>query len=158
MKKTIVIGLGNPILRDDGVGIHVVRAVKRKINSPNIIIEEASTGGMNLVDLITGYDNAIIIDAISTENGNIGDVKILSIDDLDMNRASNYHDMGFKESLQLAKKIGYSHIPKNITIIGITIKERYTFGEQLTEDVAKSIPKTVDLVISELKKYDERSG
>ena len=73
--KTIVLGVGNPILSDDGVGIHVANQLKQKINDPNIAIDEALTGGMNLLDLILGYDKAIIIDAVKIDNGEEGKVK-----------------------------------------------------------------------------------
>ena len=52
--KTIVLGVGNPILQDDGVGIHVANQLKQHVNHPNVTIDEALTGGMNLLDLITG--------------------------------------------------------------------------------------------------------
>jgi hydrogenase maturation protease len=73
--KTIVLGVGNSILSDDGVGIHVANQLKQKINSPNITIDEALTGGMNLLDLLLGYDKAIIIDAVKIDNGEEGEVK-----------------------------------------------------------------------------------
>ena len=63
--KTIVLGVGNPILQDDGVGIHVANQLKQHVNHPNVTIDEALTGGMNLLDLITGYDKAILIDAVN---------------------------------------------------------------------------------------------
>jgi len=72
--KTIVLGVGNPILSDDGVGIHVSQQIKQRIKDPNVIVEEALTGGMNLLDLILGYDKAIIIDAVKTNGGRNGEV------------------------------------------------------------------------------------
>ena len=62
--KTIVLGIGNLILSDDGVGIHVARELKKRIKNKDITIDEAFTGGMNLLDLMIGYDKAIIIDAV----------------------------------------------------------------------------------------------
>ena len=50
--KTIVLGVGNPILCDDGVGVHVVNQLKKHINDPNVTLDEALTGGMNLLDMI----------------------------------------------------------------------------------------------------------
>ena len=68
--KTIVLGVGNPILRDDGVGVHVIQQLKQQINDPNVTVDEALTGGMNLLDLILGYNKAILIDAIKMEHAN----------------------------------------------------------------------------------------
>ncbi|MBU1941107.1 MAG: hydrogenase maturation protease, partial [Candidatus Thermoplasmatota archaeon] len=62
--KTIILGVGNPILSDDGVGLHVIQQLKKCIKNPQIHLDEALTGGMNLLDLLIGYDKAIIIDAV----------------------------------------------------------------------------------------------
>jgi len=67
MEKTIVIGLGNPILTDDGVGVKIAYELERAIgpNLPsNLTITEASVGGLRLMELLIGYDRAILVDAI----------------------------------------------------------------------------------------------
>ena len=67
--KTLVLGLGNPILSDDGVGLRVARAVESQLSQQEITVMETSMGGLSLLDLLTGYDRAIIIDAIQTRGG-----------------------------------------------------------------------------------------
>ena len=67
--RTILIGLGNPILTDDGVGVKVAYEIERRLgeNVPaNLTITEASVGGLRLMELMEGYDRAIIVDAIQT--------------------------------------------------------------------------------------------
>ena len=65
--KTLIVGLGNPILTDDGVGVKVAYAVEEAL-SPNIpenlTVTEASVGGLRLMELMVGYDRVILIDAI----------------------------------------------------------------------------------------------
>src|SRR4030042_3445653 len=80
--KIIVLGIGNPILSDDGVGIHVAQQIKQRVKNPEVTVEEALTGGMNLLDLILGYDKAIIIDAVKTNTGRTGEVKRYRLTDL----------------------------------------------------------------------------
>ena len=67
MEKIIVIGLGNPILTDDGVGVKVAYEVEKALgaNIPiNLTITEASVGGLRLMELLVGYDRVILIDAL----------------------------------------------------------------------------------------------
>jgi len=151
--KTIVLGVGNPILCDDGVGIHVARQIKEKISDPNIVVDEALTGGMNLLDLITGYDKAILIDAVNIQNAEVGDVKCFPLSSLSTTHSNNPHDVSLMEALELAEKLGETRIPKEITVIGIVLKEiPYIFGEKLSPRIAKAVPKAVEMTLSEIEK------
>jgi hydrogenase maturation protease len=151
--KTIVLGVGNPILSDDGVGIHVANQLKQKINDPNIAIDEALTGGMNLLDLILGYDKAIIIDAVKIDDGEEGEVKRISLSNFSTMHSCNPHDVSLTEAIQMAEKLGETRIPKEITIIGITMKKlSCEFGEKLSEKIATAVPKAVEMTLSEIKK------
>ena len=82
--KTLVLGLGNTILGDDGVGICVVREMRRTWTpGAGVELVEASLGGMVLLDLIAGYDHAVIVDAIMTQDDKpAGFIYELALDDL----------------------------------------------------------------------------
>jgi len=152
--KTIVLGVGNPILRDDGVGVHVIQQLKQQINDPNVTVDEALTGGMNLLDLILGYNKAILIDAIKMENMQTGEVKRFSLNDFSMIHSCNPHDVSLTEAIQLAEKMGEKRIPHEIVIIGITVNNHHPrmFGEQLSPRVARAVPKAVKMTLKELGK------
>jgi len=151
--KTIVLGVGNPILRDDGVGIHVARQIKEKIKDSNVIVDEAITGGMNLLDLMTGYDKAILIDAVNIKDKNVGDVISFPLSSLSTTHSDNPHDASLMEALELAKKLGQENIPKEIIVVGIVIKEiPYIFGEELSPEIAKAVPKAIKLALKEIEK------
>ncbi len=151
--KTIVLGVGNLILGDDGVGIHVVNEIKKQITNPNITIDEAITGGINLLDLLLGYDKAIIIDAVKTENGENGEVKRIPLDDFSTMHSCNPHDVSLIEAIEMAKKMGEDRIPKEIIVIGVTMKQiPCEFGEKLSKKIAKAVPKAIEMTLSEIKK------
>ena len=81
--KTLVLGLGNPILTDDGVGIHVVRATAAQCPlAMHITCAEASVGGMRLLDLLAGYERVFLVDAIQTRDGEPGQIYTLGPGDL----------------------------------------------------------------------------
>lgn len=150
--KTIVLGVGNPILCDDGVGVHVVQQLKQRVNDPDVTIDEALTGGMNLLDLILGYDKAVLIDAIKIKNEQIGEVKRFSLNDFTAH-SCNPHDVSLTEAVRLAERMGENRIPEEIVIIGITVNNHHTFGECLSPKVAGAVPKAVEMILNELKKH-----
>jgi len=151
--RTIVLGVGNPILSDDGVGIHVAKDLKNQINHPSITIDEALTGGMNLLDLILGYDKAIIIDAIKTKNTKNGEVRKFSLSDISTVHSCNPHDVSLLEAVEMAERLGEKRIPCEILIIGISMdKIPCEFGETLSKNIAAAVPKAVEMVMNELKK------
>lgn len=153
--KTIILGVGNLILGDDGVGIHVVNELKKQIQSPNpnLTIDEAITGGMNLLELILGYDKAIIVDAVRTKNGKNGEVKRIPLNDFSTVHSCNPHDLSLIEAVEMAKKMGENQIPKEIIIIGVMMKEiPCEFGENLSEKIAAAVSKAVNMTLNEINK------
>ena len=152
--KTIILGIGNPILGDDGIGVHIARELKEKhFHLPNVTIDEAQTGGMNLIDLIRGYEKAILIDAVCINNVSHGCIKRFNIQDISTVHSCNPHDVSLLEAIELSKKIGDVTIPKDIIIIGINLNEiPKEFSDTLSPQIASIVPKAIDMVISELKK------
>jgi len=151
--KTIVLGVGNQILGDDGVGIHVTSELKKRVTDPNITIDDAVTGGMNLLELLLGYDKAIIVDAVKTNEGKTGEVKRITLDNFSTMHSCNPHDVSLIEAIEVAKKMGEERIPKEIIIIGIMMKEiPCEFGEKLSNEIAAAVPKAVDMTLNEIKK------
>ena len=149
--KTIVLGVGNQILGDDGVGIHVTDILKERVINPNITIDDAITGGMNLLELILGYDKAIIVDAVKTNKGENGEVKRIPLDNFSTMHSCNPHDVSLIEAIDMAKKMGENRIPREIIVIGILMKEiPCEFGEKLSKNIATAVPKAVDMTLNEI--------
>lgn len=148
--KTMVLGIGNPILRDDGVGLHVIEALRQHVHNPMVTLETATTGGLNLLDLLRGYEKVILVDAVNQEEGEPGEVKRFTLSDFQSVHSCNPHDVSLSEALQLAKQLGETRLPSHIILIGITVNNTYEFGEQLSSTVASAIPTAVNLVLTEL--------
>lgn len=149
--KILILGLGNPILTDDGVGIKVVRALKQRVDDPQIAFRESSLGGLNLLDILAGYDRAIIVDAIQTKSGTAGDVYHLSSDDFEpCLHVSCAHSVDFATALELGRKIGL-RLPRDITIVAVEVQDVITFGEECTSGAQVAISTAVDMVLQELE-------
>jgi len=149
--KTLVLGVGNPILQDDGVGIHVINTLREHLKDTRVIVDIAYTGGMNLLDMIRGFDKVILVDAIKQENSKTGEVKRFPLDEAPAVHSSNPHDVSLSEALHLAKQLGEKNLPKEIVVIGIIVKNTLDFGEHLSTEVASAVPNAVTMVLAELK-------
>ena len=153
--KTLILGLGNPILSDDGVGVRVAEELKNRIDRHEVTVAEASIGGLGLLDLLDGYDRAIIIDAIQTAGGEAGRIYQLRLDALEITRhVTSPHDVNFATALALGNKLGLS-LPQHIVIFAIEAADVITFGEECTPEVKRAIPICVKRVINELRREPE---
>ncbi len=150
--KTLVLGMGNTILCDDGIGIYVTQAVAERYQRDDVDFIEASVGGLRLLDVIGGYERIIMVDAIQTPNGKPGDVYRLHPNDV---RASMHsgstHDLSLPGALALGRGMGLT-LPKDedFIIIAIEVEDVLTFGEECTPTVEAAIPRAVEAVLTEL--------
>lgn len=145
--KTLVLGLGNELYGDDGVGIAVAQKLKndpelQKKFSPyikNVDIEECSLTGFKLLDVVIGYDRLIIIDTIKKENPITGKVYILRHSDLRYIPGPSPHYVSIPQAVDIGRKLGLK-VPSSIDIIAVEAKNLYDMGEGLTPEMTKAIP------------------
>lgn len=145
-----MIGLGNPILGDDGIGWRVAEEYQRQSSLPQgVEVDRLAIGGISLMEHLIGYDQAILIDAITTHEHTIGSVLCFTIDDLPNLAAGHLtsaHDTTLSEAIQVGRSIGAS-LPERITLVAIEAQKVYEFSEELTPPVAASIPIAVQAII-----------
>ena len=148
--KTMVLGLGNPIFCDDAVGLHVVEELQKQIHDKDVTVEGLALAGLDMLETLSGYDRVIIIDAIQT-GGKAGEIYRLTPESLKSTiHTGTPHDVNFATALELGERIGIK-LPTKIEILAVEISEATTFGETLTPEVAKAVPKAVKEVLKILK-------
>jgi hydrogenase maturation protease len=148
--KTLVLGMGNPILSDDGAGIRVAQEVGNQLNDPQVTVAETSEAGLRLLDSIVGYDKVIIIDTIQTKKGQAG--QIYRMEPQDFSSAKHFsspHQINLATALELGKMLNLA-MPQKITIFAVEAKDISTFSEKCTPEVEQAIPKMVKMVMEEL--------
>jgi hydrogenase maturation protease len=161
MEKTIVIGLGNPILTDDGIGVKVAYELEKIIgpNLPhNITITEASVGGLRLMELLIGFDQAILIDAIITKNnkkpGTIHQITLNELIEISPTQHSaSAHDTNLVTAIKVGQRLGF-HLPEKISIYAIEVENIFDFAEIPTPAVASAIPKVTKSILEDLNIKD----
>ena len=147
--KTLILGVGNSILTDDGVGIKIAHKLKER--NPELEVTETSEAGIALLDLIVGYDKLIIIDSIKTEKGKPGELYKLELEALKpVANPSSSHGIDIATAYEIGQRLGY-RMPKYISIYAVEIKDNTTFGEKCTEEVEGRIPFIAEQIIEEEK-------
>jgi hydrogenase maturation protease len=153
--KTALIGLGNPIVGDDAIGIKVVDYINDTLTLPKSIevIRDVSLAGIGLVELFRGYDKIILVDSIQTSKYPKGTVLQLKPDDFaNALHVSDFHNMDFFTALEFCNQV-YDDIPEDIVIVGIEIITVMEFDDDLSKELKsqfKSIVKQVlDIILQE---------
>lgn len=148
--RKLVLGVGNPILSDDGVGIHVARALKAR-NLPGVEVEELPAGGLELLDMVLGFDKVVIVDAIQTKGGVPGQIHIL--EEADFERAvhgSSPHGINIATALAMGRKIVPDRMPNEVVYVAVEAEDLVNVSERLTQKLEAALPEIVKRVEKEL--------
>lgn len=153
-KPILILGVGNSIQMDDGIGIHVLEELK-KISLPgNIELFDGGTAGFDLINVVSERKKVIVIDAV---NGGEppGTIYKFSPEDIKSRNImyDSLHQLGIIESLQMAKLL--DKYPDECIIFGIEPKT-IDWGLELTESLKVMVPKTIELVLKELNLSSQR--
>ncbi|HKI52607.1 MAG TPA: hydrogenase maturation protease [Anaerolineales bacterium] len=151
--RTIVVGLGNPILGDDGVGWKVANEVMGHLpEDASVDVTCLSVGGISLMEYLIGYDQAIIVDAFATD-APVGSISVLRLDQLPNYSAfhtTSSHDTSLQKAMELGKAMGF-HLPDNVMIVGIATRQVFDFSEDLSPPVARVVHSVGTIVLDMLK-------
>ncbi len=152
--KTLVLGIGNVIRGDDGVGIHVARRVAELLPAelaPRVDVDEACTGGFDLVDYLRGYERAIIADAIKTEGGEPGTVYKFAADALKPTaHLGHSHGVNLASALAVLSALELG-APREVTVVAVEAEWLYEFKEELSPRVAAAVEEAAAAVLEALK-------
>ena len=149
--KTLVIGLGNPLVSDDSVGLRVAAELKSRLaDRPDVDVDEDFWGGLRLMERMAGYERAIVIDAIVT-GAEPGTIHHLTPDAIPTQRSASAHDVNLSTALEFGRQAGLS-LPENenILLIGIEVENVLDFGETCTPAVQAAVPNAVQEVLQAL--------
>jgi len=145
--KTLILGMGNSVLSDDGVGCKVAQRLEKRFKGhPDITVKETLLSGLSLLDEVAGYERLIIIDAIQTRGGKPGSIYKLSPSDFKKGRMAVIHDLGLFSSLELGRKLDME-MPREVVIFAIEAKDMVTFSEKLSTEVEEAVPNVVEAVL-----------
>jgi hydrogenase maturation protease len=148
---SIIIGLGNPLLTDDAVGLEVARRVHSLLGSRDVECRELAVGGVELMESIIGYRKAVIIDGVVAEDGEPGTWSLLDLGlCLPDRHATMSHQIGLLEGLDLGLRLGLE-MPESVRVYAVSIVDPFTFGTRMTPQVESAIPRVAHEIATEIR-------
>ena len=143
----IVVGLGNSLLSDDGVGLQVAARLRQTLSARSeITVIELAAGGLRLMEAMVGHQRAIIVDAMVSGTRPPGSVELIPLDAAQTTRnLFCAHDGDLATALAFGRDLGLK-LPDQIEIIGIEAQEVEIFSETLTDRVASAVPVALALL------------
>ena len=151
MKRISVVGVGNLLMRDDGIGVHVIRYLEQQGVPEGVELIDGGTHSYDLLDIFADADNIIVIDAIQA-GGEPGTIYRAPLDELGLqpsgDSATSLHDLNFVEAVHMLRLMG--HDPQFI-VFGIQPKEMY-LDLELSPEVAEKLPRVAELVQEEIQR------
>lgn len=149
--STLVVGVGNPILGDDGAGWRVVEAVQRSAAPhDDVQFDCLAVGGLTLMERLVGVRRAILVDAVVTGADPPGTVRRLDLVSMPTREASHLdsaHDVTLAAALATGRTLGMA-LPGDVTVVTIEAAAVGEFREDLTPAVEAAIPEAVGAVLA----------
>jgi hydrogenase maturation protease len=155
--NVLVLGAGNILLSDEGIGVRVVEAIQQRYRVPEgVDILDGGTCGMDLLDVIAGRDRLILVDAVET-GGPAGTVIRLEDDEIPtvLRTKSSPHQLGLQDVLALLRLLDAS--PAHVTVIGVQ-PASLDIGLELTPAIAARLDEMADMVMNELAALGPGAG
>jgi hydrogenase maturation protease len=154
--RVLVLGLGNDLLTDDAIGLEVVRHVRsclRPVDS--IAVEESVEMGVALLDLMTGYQAVVLVDAVQTGRAAAGSVHELTAGDLSLVPGVSPHFLGVGEVLALGRVLGYD-MPACVDILAVEVSDPFTMSTRMTPALAAVVESTAQLALTRARQLAQQ--
>jgi hydrogenase maturation protease len=144
-KRTLVLGIGNLLMGDEGVGVHAIREMEKSTVPDHVTLLDGGTGGFHLLSLFEEYDPIVVIDA-TMDQKHEGDVQLRRPRFAsDFPRTLSAHDIGLRDLLESASLLG--PLP-TLFLVTISIKDLQTMSTELSPQIRESLPAVVEMVKS----------
>jgi hydrogenase maturation protease len=158
--RTLVLGLGNPIRGDDGVGWRVVEVLQANLAkafgkpSQGFEYDTVAGGGLNLMERLAGYDRAILVDAMQSgkEPGRVQVFPLEALDNPSAGHLGSTHETNLLTALEIGRRLG-AHLPPvgEVMIVAVEAQPVFEFSEELSPPVAQAVAEAAQQVMNLLK-------
>lgn len=156
LEKIAILGFGNPVREDDGVGIYIIEKLKENIgHAENISIFDMGTSAFEVLFKLKGHDHIILVDAVINSGEPVGSIFKLPASEINAQIQDDpmvfLHSLKWDQALSYAKKMLGEDYPDNIEVYLVAIDEtRFNVG--MTEAAINGGDKVVKLLLDELNK------
>lgn len=155
VKKTVILGLGNLLMGDEGVGIHVIRRLEEMELPPRVELVDGGTAGLDLLPILDQADRAIIVDAVRA-GGEPGSIYRFGPEDIGREplEALSLHQVSLQEVWQAAR---WLNIEPETVVIGVEPK-RIAPSLELSEQLRATLPRIIEAIHLELQRWGSAHG
>ncbi len=145
-KLIVVIGVGNLLMGDEGLGVHVVEELNKRELPPDVEVFDGGTGGIALLNLMEGAKKAIIVDAV-LGGGKPGEIYVLGVDRLikGVVKFFSLHEMDLLSTIKIGKEL--DKLPPELVLVGVEPKKYQEYSMDLSPEVETVIPKVIDVIL-----------
>jgi len=150
----VILGVGNLLLSDEGVGVHVAHKLMEMDLPAGVEVIEGGTDGFRLMNIVTEAERLIVVDAVKG-GGPPGSIYRFDIKDAPSSPdayKTSVHQIGILEIIHLSELIGQ---PPETTVIGVEPKS-LEMGMALSPEVQEKIPKIIELILEEVKRPSQQ--
>ncbi|MDR0309776.1 MAG: hydrogenase maturation protease [Candidatus Methanoplasma sp.] len=156
--RTVVIGLGSPIMCDDAVGLKVSEAIEA-LGLPDVDTLQEAVGGLDIIPMVSGYRFAIIVDAILTREYEPGTVLIFEPESFDCTIADvPAHDVNLATAIRMGSEMDNSVMPEILRFVAIEVEDLQTMSEEMTPKVAAAVGPAKNAVLHLLAEFRGPAG
>lgn len=147
--KTLILGLGDPGLAGERVGLEVARGLHATLDDPEIDIIETKVSGVDLFEIVAGYRKVVIVDCVRTGEGGFGELCRLGLEDLEL-VPKNVTDHGVEYAAKIALDgVHDSAMPGEISVYAIEVTEDIRRSEGLEPVARDAVSRLVDEIARE---------
>lgn len=152
--RILVLGVGNPIMGDDGVGVHVARMVRDRLGpQADLQVKELGVGGLKLVEELLGNDEVYIVDSYAPQDAEPGRIREFAPEQFeDSLHPSSPHGTSFVTALKLYEDIEPDRMPRKIRIFTVDINRDLTFREGMSKPVRQAAAKLTETLAREIER------
>jgi len=145
MSKSLIVGFGSQILSDDGIGAKITLDLKKCLDNSCFDFQTELTFSLDTIEILRDYSHLILIDAMIGQD-KPGTIRYYSMEDSPKSiHLSNFHDIPFKDSILLGRRLGF-RITDDIQIITVEIKDNLTFSKQLSNELTPLYHRIIDTI------------
>ncbi len=147
-RSTLLLGLGNEILRDDSIGLRLARAARERLaDVDSIKVIETAEMGLSLLDFVAGVDQLVVLDAIQTRQAPPGFLHEFDGTQMTGLRGASPHFTGLGEVLALGRTLGLP-MPCRVKILAVEVEDPFTVSTDLSPALSAAFPSLLDRVVA----------
>ncbi len=153
-ERKLIVGLGNILLKDEGVGIRCVEYLKSRVLDNKIKLVDGAIFGFEFLEEMKGFEKVVLVDAadMGKEPGYIASFDAEQILAMPSSEKFSLHEIDLIDVIKVGKKIGYDF--KNVRIVGIQPK-KVSWGDRLSKTIEKKLPTLAEKVLKEINNQEE---